>query len=354
MSGRELLQKGIIMYKAAIIGCGRIASDFDNDSKRQSSIATHAGAYSFLPGIELSAAADIDPEKLKKFGLKWNVNKLYSSYQELLKKEAVDILSICTWSSTHLDIAKIAVEAGVKAIFCEKPITEKLIEADEMIDICNKKKVVLAIDHSRRWDMLHQQVRDYINKGKLGKIQQVSAYYTAGIANTGTHLLDLLRFLFGDVEWLWSNFEDKENVVDPSVDAYLYFKQGFGATIHGLNVKNYLIFEIDIYGTNGRLRIENSGFSAAIWDVIDHPKFSGYRCLSEKRMLFDNGLQNTMVRAIEDITNCLKNGQKPMSTGEDGRAALELICAIHESGNRLNGAKIYLPLKNRTVQIQSK
>lgn len=339
------------MYRAAIVGCGRIASEFDADPKRKGSIASHAGAYNSLSSVVLNAAADVDQKKLKQFGEKWGVDKLYSDYRELLEKESIDILSICTWSSTHREICERAVESGVKAIFCEKPITESLRAADEMVAICKNKGVLLAIDHSRRWDEMHQQIKDYIQSGKLGKIQKVSAYYTGGIANTGTHLLDILRFFFGDVAWVWSNFAGQEQETDPSIDAYLYFKQGFGATLQGLEVKNYLIFEIDIFGEKGRIRIKNSGFNTLFWEVIDHSKFSGYKCLgSMGNEMFGSGLQNCMIRAIENIINSLKTGDEPKSTGNDGRAALELICAIHES----KGNKIFLPLNNRDILIKSK
>ncbi len=342
-------------YRAAIVGCGRIASGFDNDPKRKDSIATHAGAYKFCQDTELVAAADIDSAKLKEFGEKWDVNNLYSNVDEMLEKENIDILSICTWSPTHNEICKKAVKNNVKAIFCEKPIADTLKAADEMIDLCHKNNVLLAVNHGRRWDNLHQQIKEYIASGSLGKIQQVNTYYTAGIANTGTHRLDLLRFLFGDVSWVWSNFEGKENEIDPTVDAYLYFKDGFGATMHALSKESYMISEVDIYGTKGRIRIENSGYKAVQWKVVDHPKFSGYKLLEPNGDIFGQGMKDVMVRAIEDIVGCLKGTNKaPKSTGEDGRGALELICAIHESGKNKKGAKVKLPLKNRTMVISSK
>lgn len=341
------------MFKAAIVGCGRIASDFDNDSKRKDSIATHAGAYKFCPETELLAAADIEAEQLRKFGKKWNIKNLYSDYGEMLKKEKIDILSICTPSSVRLDICKKAVEAGVKAIFCEKPMAETLAEADEMIRLCGYK-VILAVNHLRRWDRLHQDIQKYIEDGKLGNIQHVDTYYTSGIANTGVHRLDLLRFFFGEVAWVWSNFDGKENEVDPTVDTYLYFKSGVSAAMHGMNVKDYLISEVDIYGSKGRIRIENSGYRAVHWDVIEHPKFSGYKCLQEKGPVFEIGLRDTMVRAVEDIVSCIKSGGKPMSSGNDGRAVLELISAAHESGKNQKGARVYLPLKKTDIVIKSK
>jgi len=337
------------MFNAAIVGCGRIASTFDDDPKRKSSIATHAGAYDFFPETKLIAAADIDSAKLKEFGKKWGVAKLYTDYQDMLAKEKIDILSVCTWNPTHFQICRKAISCGVKAIFCEKPITEKLSDADRLVELCEENGVILAVNHSRRWDKMHQQIKDFVEQGNLGKIQGVSGYYTAGILNTGIHMIDLLRFFFGDVAWVSGCFDGKASVADPSADACLYFKQGFLVTLQGFDVTNYLIFEIDIYGAKGRLRIENSGFEASFYSMIGHPKFSGYKCLGERQKMFNGGLQDTLINAIDDLVFCLKKGNKPKSSAEDGRAALEIISAIYESGRDKNGAKVLLPLKKQDV-----
>jgi len=342
------------MFKAAIVGCGRIASLFDDDPKRKVSVATHAGAYKSNTRIELVAAADIDPLRLKNFGERWGLTSLYADYVEMLERQKIDILSVCTWNSTHYAICKNACLHGVKAIFCEKPITDRLADADKMVELCREKKVILAVNHLRRWDKLHQQIKQYIAEGKLGKIQGASAYYTAGIANTGTHLLDILRLLFGEVEWLSANFKNDFDAPDPCPDVYLYFKQGFGVTLQGMDVGSYLILEIDIFGTKGRLRIKDSGFSACLWEVVDHPEFSGYKGLGQERQAFGAGLKDTMANAVNDIIGCINTATLPMSSGEDGRAALELICAIHASGKEQKGGKVFLPLKNRDMLIGSK
>jgi predicted dehydrogenase len=339
-------------YKAAIIGCGRIASDFDSDPKRQESIATHAGAYSFLPETELAAAADLDANKLKAFGSKWGVNALYDNYEEMLDKVKPEVLSICTWNSTHYEICRKAVAAGVKAIFCEKPIADSLADADKMVELCERNGVVLAVNHSRRWDGMHQRIKAFITDGGLGEVQGASAYYTAGIGNTGTHLLDLIRYLLGDVTWLWSNFAGKPEAVDPTVDAFLYFTGGYSVVLQGYDVKNYLIFELDIYGSKGRIRIENSGYDASCWLAGDHPKFSGYKSLQRSNCPFGPGMKDVMVSAIRDVVGCIGTGRQPVSSGRDGRDALELICAIHESGK--SGAKVNLPLQDRSLVVKSK
>lgn len=269
----------------------------------------------------------------------------------MLIKEHLDILSICTWSSTHYEIAENAVEAGVKAIFREKPITSRLGDADRMVKLCKKKGVILAVDHQRRWDALHQKIKKFIGDGGIGDVQQVTFYYTAGIANTGSHMFDLLRYFFGDVKWVCGVYKTKLD--DPSIDGYLFFKNGISAAIQSCDVDNFLIFEMDVLGSKGRLRTANSGNSAKLFKVRDSKSFSGYKELFRIRSPFRPEPKKFMLNAVEDVIKCIERGGEPLCSGEDGKKSLELICAFHESA-RKDGKKIYLPLKNRNVEIKSR
>jgi len=343
-------------YKAAIIGCGRIGCGFDDDPKRKY-IATHAGAYTVVKNTNLVALVDRDGEILNKYKKKFNVPAIYTDYIEMLKQEKPDIVSICTWNDTHYEITKIAVKYGVKAIFCEKPITSKLKDAKEMIKFCNKNKVVLMIDHQRRFCKFHQTVKKMIDDGKLGEIQQVSFYYTAGIANSGSHMFDLLRFFFGDVEWVYStkSKNPSPNQKDPNFDGMLKFKNEIFCTIQACDVNKFLIFDMDIIGSTGRLKLTHSGFDYE-YDIIKNShQFSGYRELytSQKNPINKNIVREPMLSGVKHLVDCLKKNIKPISSGEDGLKSLELICAFHESANN-NGEKINLPLKTTSIEIKSR
>ena len=344
-----------MVYKAGIVGCGRIGSEFDDDPKRKY-IATHAGAYSVVHRTDLVAVADINKEKLEKCGKKWNVRSLYQDYKEMLEKENLDILSICTWNSTHFDIIKRAVNHGVKAIFCEKPIADTLSNASQMVEICNKNNVILQIDHQRRFCKFHQEIKNFLSSGKLGETQQVSFHYTAGIANTGSHMFDLLRFFFGDVSWViaFPSENKSSNENDPNFDGVIRFKNNVFCTIHACDVNNFLIFEMDVVGEKGRLIITHSGFDLDFYEVRDSDLFSGYKELYSGEPPVDVNLpREFMINGVKHLVKCLENTKLSISSGEDGLRALELICAFHESAKE-DGKKIYLPLKESSVEMKSR
>ena len=342
-------------YKAAIIGCGKIAGDFDDDPllKKSYGIFTHAGAYTDHPDIELAAVADICKEKLNKFGQRWGVQRLYLDHKELLAKEQVDILSICTWNTTHLEILEEAAQRNVRVVFCEKPISDSLENADRMIKIADDHHMVLFSHHQRRWDDLYIKIRDYIKEGGIGGIQQVSCYYAAGIANTCSHLFDVLRMLFGEVDSVcaWRKGDFDKN--DPDMDGYIVFQNGVTATLQSLDARYYRLFEFDIYGTRGRLRIEDNGFKVSYWQTQDSNEVAGFKVLLKKDSPVPMMSKSMMKNVTRNIVECLSCGAVPACTGTDGLKSLEIICAFHSSvmeGNK----PVKLPLKRAGMVIRSK
>ena len=201
------------IYNSAIVGCGKIGSEFDPGGTYK--ITTHARAYKNIENTNLVALCDSNEEKLKTAGKKWQVSRLYKDYRGMLDNEDIDILSVCTWNSTHYEILKYASQSNVKAVFCEKPIATTLEEADDMINLCKQYNITLMIDHQRRFDPFHNKIKNFIKQGSLGELQQTTFYYSSGIANFGGHMFDLLRFFFGEVEFVQSHY--KNNLEDPNI-----------------------------------------------------------------------------------------------------------------------------------------
>lgn len=342
-------------YRAGVIGCGRIGCAFDDDPKR-GYVSTHAGAYSKTPGVELVALADVDGEKLTRYAQKFGVPGRYADYREMLSRERLDIVSVCTLSDAHRELVEHAAAAKAKAIFCEKPIAETLTDADQMVRVCEQAGVLLVVDHQRRFDSFHQKAAAFVRQGGLGDVQQATAYYTAGLANTGTHLLDLLRFFLGDAEWVQAlpNRSPSPNLQDPNLDGWIQFRSGARAALQACDVAAYTIFELNLLGTRGRLRLINHGFDAQFEQVEDSRRFAGYRELFPAAPPVDSGgPREYMLQAVAHIVDCLNTGKPLVSTGQDGRAALELICALHQSAEA-GGERVHLPLTQSPVVVASR
>jgi len=120
-----------------------------------------------------------------------------------------------------------------------------------------------------------------------------------------------------------------------------------------LDARYYSLFEIDIYGTKGRLRIENNGFKISYWVMRDSSKSLGYKALFKENAPFEVTQKSIMKDAAQNIVECLSSESTPACSGIDGVKSLEIICAFHESA-RAGNVPVYLPLKQRDMIIKSK
>lgn len=331
-------------YKVAIVGCGRIASLFDDDSKRKY-IATHIGAYKHVKETEVEAVCDIDKKRLQKCLNRWRIQRGYIDYREMLNEEKVDILSICTPQESHYPVVKEAASnKNIRAIFCEKPLANNVRDAQKMVKLCKEKKIILQVDHQRRFDPLHINLRKFIRSKEFGEVQQVNFYYTAGIRNTGTHMFDLLRFFFGDVVWIEACYSKNKSgkEFDPNLDGLMRFKNGLLAAFQACNVTNYLIFEMNCLLEKGRVVLKNSGFGMDFYRARASRFFSGHKELFLAKPLFNiTYKRNFMVNAVTHLIKCIRKSKVSISSGEDGLAAMKLIeFAINSAKN--NCRRIFL------------
>lgn len=337
----------MMKIRCAVIGCGRIGCGFDDNSNI---IRTHAGSYHANKTTSLVSLCDVDESKLAKYGKKYRVSSLYTDSLEMFKNEKIDCVSICTLVDTHLELVKHAAKNNVKAIFLEKPISDSLVNAKKIIEICRSNKIKLAVDHQRRFNPFYQSLRRVIEQKKLGKIQFVNAYYGSGIANTGSHLFDVLRLFFGEIVSIISQ-PAKTNTInpaDPNIDAAIRFKTGATCQLHALDYGKYAILEIDILGTLGRIKLD------LISDQIQYFKTTKglvYNTLAESKLNLKKPNKTPIQHAIQNLIETITSSKEPLCTGYDGYKSIEMIAAATLSSKYQK--QMNLPLKNN-YKITSK
>jgi predicted dehydrogenase len=317
-------------YKAAIIGCGRIGSEFDK--KIQEKIAlSHAGAYVLSARTELVAGCDPDGKKLKKFVRRWKIHSVYSDCRELLARHEIDIVSICTPPETHWPIVREVARFPVKAVYCEKPVSHDARSAHRMIELCRKRNILLMVNHQRRFDPFYRELKDKIAGGLLGEITKINCKYTRGIFNTGVHVLDLFVFLFGPVRWVHSgSVVDLFTKGDPTLDVEMRFRSGAEAFLQAYHDRDYLILEIEILGRKGRIRLS---------DKLEYDRAQKVSNLLNMKKLIEAKkppLKNlygpiSLTHGVEHIVRCLENKDRPLSSGKQALHSLEVIEAVLRS-----------------------
>jgi|SRR3989344_173052 len=338
--------------KCGIIGCGRIGCGFD-DQVIPNVIRTHAKAYFENTDTKLICLCDIDRNKLKKYGRKFSVKYLYTDSSKMFETQDLDCISICTLANTHLDLVKLAVKNNVKGIIIEKPISDTLSNAEKIIKLCKKSGIVLAVNHQRRFDPFYHKVAQLIKRNELGKIQHVSVVYGGGIANTGSHIFDILRLFFGEIKMINGKFSHNTspNKNDPNVDLELEFRNGIMCYLHALNTDNFGIAELNVFGTFKRLEIDLITNENRIYE--HSKKISDYGRLVLSKKTVPHRRPATDIRlVIKNLVECLKMDNKLLCDGMDGYFSLELIVASMQACE--NNNKIFLPIKNKDYKIRSR
>jgi predicted dehydrogenase len=139
------------------------------------------GLYEFAAG-----ALDIDPERGREFARRLGVapDRAYGDWREMLtgersRPDRIDLVTIATPNSTHYEIAKAFVEAGV-AILCEKPMTMTVEEAEDLAAVVRRTGGLFAVNYGYSGYALVRHMRAMVARGDLGKIRLVKAEFAHG------------------------------------------------------------------------------------------------------------------------------------------------------------------------------
>lgn len=325
------------MLKAAVIGLGNIGFFFDLDPLRKETWS-HVSAYIKCLKTELVGVVDVDKDKVNIFKQHHNV-LTFESIEELMEDTTIDIVSICTPTEYHYAILEKLIEYPVKAIFCEKPLAAEVDQAKEMVRLCRENNIVLAVNYSRRWDSNYQFAKNMIEEGKIGNIKAVNAFYPGQLFNVGTHLLDAVRLLVQKVPRTLSGISSNIGAQDPDVSGWIEFDGSIPCTVISTGKREDLVFEIDVVGDEGRIRITENGMKIE-WSVfVESMRYSGYRELSLMQI---DPIQNKdrFVEAINDIVLKVEDKKREVNcSGEDGFYSLAMSMSMLKSAQN-NGVTV--------------
>ncbi len=341
-------------YSAAIIGCGRIGFSLGFDKKREAP-ASHTMALLNNPSISLEAGCDTFKDNLelwKKYVKKFNKNvKTYSSCSELLKAQKYDIVVISVNEDSHLETALDVIAAKPRLVILEKPVALNIEEGNKIVKAAEENQVFVLVNHERRFSEDYKLAKKYIDDGKIGKIQTVNARLDSGLRvyakseektgaysllHDGTHLVDITMFLLeknsGQKDVLKNmtitnitRDEEKSDVIR-NVTAHFESEKCSEVNISISGRSRYFGFEVDIIGTEGRIKVGNG-----IFDFTRRQQsklYSGFYSLErdkkikrpKKTRYFSNMIQNAV-----DFLDCKAELKSTLQTGMNTLKVLEAI-----------------------------
>ncbi|HEU4754311.1 MAG TPA: Gfo/Idh/MocA family oxidoreductase [Armatimonadota bacterium] len=125
-----------------------------------------------LEGAELVAAADVNPELREKVRSEYGVPAVYASYQEMLDREKLDIVTVAVDNAGTVDVVEAAAAHGVH-VLSEKPMAATLEQADRMVEACRRARVELMINWPTAWNPAIQTVDRLVRDGAVGAVHKV-------------------------------------------------------------------------------------------------------------------------------------------------------------------------------------
>jgi len=160
---------------------------------------------------ELVAASRRDPERLREFGERFGIDKLYTDYEKLVEDPSVDAVAIVTPNSLHMPMTIAAAEAG-KHVIVEKPIARNVEEGVKMIEAARKHGVKLMVSQNFRYHPLVRRVKEVLpSLGKPYLISMCKRQQPAhgwredpevsgggALMDLGVHIFDQARFILDE------------------------------------------------------------------------------------------------------------------------------------------------------------
>jgi len=352
--------------RAAVLGCGSRGN-------------AHGAAWQQLPDVDLVALCDINEERLRAAGERFNVEQRYTDYEEMFAREGLDVVSVPARADWHYSLTMAVLEHGISALV-EKPIALDLVQADRMVETARAQGCLLAIHHQNSVGPLQQKAKALLAAGAIGELQCLrgacKGYYGGfGMMETGTHILDQMRNFGGEVEWVQARVCVRGRditardvaqaprglglVAGDHVTAYYAFRNGVYGTIESFYRPKLdaRASGVDLIGTEGMLCWRTGGGGLYLvrepfahlrcdvsWEAVpltaEDCRVPGTELISD-----DAG-----VWMAQEMVNALRQKREHACSGAAARTVLEMILGCYTS--HASGARAQLPLADRAHPLQ--
>ena len=314
---------------------------FHDHPGREGASMSYAEALWNRPEVELVAGAERDKKRLGMFGERYGIDALYTDALEMYKKENLDILAVCTNTNGRSFLTVKAVEAGVKGIFVDKPMTFTLQEADAMVDACAAKGVPLVGGATSVSHPAFGKAKSLVQSGAIGDVKSIDARVPVMAQHQ-----DWSYFLESEPAWV-CGIGDKPRRERGSTE---FLGQGMIVTKNGavVHIRDGAP-DVRISGTKGEICFENR--QMRLWQEVDTPSgrkanvempWPGPQFLSPYRAVY----------CLDDLIECMEGRlDEPKNSGRRVRMAFEVEIALKISSER-GGERVELPLKDRSLGLE--
>jgi len=344
--------------KTGLVGCGKVGH-------------LHAKALLCTQDSAFTAVCDREADRTEKFAATYKV-KPYTDVEEMIRRENIQLLCICTPHPLHAELAVKAAKRGVH-VLVEKPLASSLADCDAILRAAKASGVTIGMVSQRRFYTPCARVKQAIVDGKIGKPilgtvvmygWRDEAYYRSDpwrgswkgegggvLVNQAPHQIDLLQWYMGEVDELfgaWANLNHPYIEVEDTAIAVLRFKNGALGNILVSNSQNPALHaKVHVHGSNGAsIGVQTDGgamFIAGMTNIIEPPVTDLWTIPGEESLLPQwqkeesdyflsiNAIEHYHQLQVADFVQAVITGRAPAVPAEEGRRTVEIFEALYRS-----------------------
>ena len=297
----------------------------------------HARVYKELASTELVAICDVNAERVKALANQFGV-KAYTNSSRMLKNEAIEALSVCTWSTSLAREALKALNAG-KHVLVEKPMATNVKQAERLVDAAEANGLHLTVGFLMRFIPGLQYIREAVGGKMLGKLVCVTAKRVSQwperigdvgvVKDTAIHDVDVMRFVSGEDpiavyaktgSMRHKKFEDYAQIM-------LTYEDGKTAFIESNWLTPYKTRTLTVTGSEAIMRLDYITQELWIDDAEEslQPRFPW---------------QEPLKVELRHFADCISTKKKPVITAADGVKALQIAEAALVSSMKNKAVKL--------------
>jgi D-apiose dehydrogenase len=328
--------------RGGLIGCGFFSIN-------------HLHGWRDVEGASIVALCDRDPARLAIAGDQFGVARRYADAAQMLAEEKLDFVDIATTVASHRPLVELAARQGA-AVICQKPFALSMADARAMVEACDAAGVPLMVHENFRWQSPIQALRVRIDGGVIGKpfwgrVSFRSAYdvfsgqpYLARgerfiIEDLGIHILDIARFLFGDVARLTARIARVNPAIrgEDVATMLLDHESGLSSIVDcsyatRLAVEPFPETLVEIDGALGSIRL-GQGYEMRVTGKRGSQMHDvSPRLLSWATRPWHN-IQESVQAIQQHWVDCLREGREPATSGRDNLKTLALVEAAYRSAS---------------------
>ena len=304
--------------RAGVIGVGHLGQH-------------HARLYASSLDSMLVGVVDDDLTRASAVAEKYG-GRVFRDLQDLLNE--VDIVTIAVPTSGHYSVAKVCLRAG-KHVLIEKPIAVSLMEAHELVELGQRNACTLQVGHSERFNPILPLMRPHMREPLLIECDRLGSYSQRGVdvdvvLDLMIHDLDLLLSCnLGPIEDVKAVGVSVLSSTNDLANVRIQFRSGCVASLTASRISPKAMRQWRLFQPDGCVSIDFQSRQGVIVRRSVEPGLTPVAAVEEVQAGNDEPLK----AQLESFLHAIRSQSRPVVSGEDGEAALELAHRVLSAMN---------------------